>query len=114
VVAGDEAEAQQAPRERPRREGERLPSASLSLCLCEKLSSAIYLIGYNVKEELENFTIELMATFVSTPIRNSYRDFPPPPAVSHNRFSERFCDFGILEISGRGTLHSDFSRNARP
>ena len=55
-----------------------------------------------------------MATFVSIPRRNSCRDFPPPPAVSHSRFSERFRDFGILGILGRETLFADFSRNARP
>ena len=55
-----------------------------------------------------------MATFVSIPRRNSYRDFPPPPAVSHSRFSERFRDFGILGILGRETLFADFCRNARP
>ena len=55
-----------------------------------------------------------MATFVSIPRRYSYRDFPPPPAVSHSRFSERFRDFGILGILGRETLFADFSRNARP
>jgi hypothetical protein len=42
-----------------------------------------------------------MATFVSIPRWNSYRDFPPPAAVSHSRFSERFREFGILGISGR-------------
>ena len=31
-----------------------------------------------------------MATFVSTRRRNSYRDFPPPPAVSHGRFRSVF------------------------
>jgi len=55
-----------------------------------------------------------MATFVSTQRWNSYRDFPPPPAVSHSRSSERFRDFGILGISGRETLFADFCRNARP
>ena len=55
-----------------------------------------------------------MATFVSIPRRNSCRDFPPSPAISHSRFSERFRDFGILGILGRETLFADFSRNARP
>jgi hypothetical protein len=55
-----------------------------------------------------------MATFVSIPRRNSCRDFPPSPAISHSRFSERFFNFGILGILGRETLFADFCRNARP
>ena len=57
---------------------------------------------------------DYLTTFVSIPRWNSYREFPPPPAVSHSRFSERFRDFGILGISGRETLFADFCRNARP
>jgi hypothetical protein len=36
------------------------------------------------------------------------------PLYTIRRSSERFHDFGILGISGRETLHSNFSRNARP
>ena len=55
-----------------------------------------------------------MPTFVSTRRRNSYRDFPPTPAVSHSRFRSVFAILVFWEFWDEKRFFADFSRNARP
>ena len=53
--------------------------------------------GHSTKTTVA-WAIGLMATFVSTRRRNPYRDFPPPPAVSHSRFRSVFAILGFWEF----------------